>query len=113
ELRPPRQGTPTVLVEVGQDGVEPAPHVAAEEQSFRAQRAHQRILHQVVGDIGVARERAGIAAQGRNHGFETLAKRAHGDSVFGSVFTRALRKDREGAIALSAVTPKFPDYSSS
>jgi len=74
---PPRQRSPAILVEVGQDGVEPAPDVAAEKQPFRTQRPHQRVLHQIVGDIGIARQRARVAAQGRNHGFDTLAKHGH------------------------------------
>ena len=77
ELRASCQRSPPVLVQIGQDGVEPAPDVAAEKQFFRAQRAHQRVLHQIVGDVGVARQRPRVAAQRRYHGFDTLAKRSH------------------------------------
>jgi len=85
ELRPPRQRSPPVLVEIGQDGVEPAPEVTAEKTAVSERSApHQRILHQIVGDIGVARERARIAAQRWDHVFDTLAKCAHFSSVLGS-----------------------------
>jgi len=33
--------------------------------------------YQIVGDVGVARQRTRVAAQGRNHGFDTLAEFAH------------------------------------
>lgn len=69
ELRS-RQRAPPVLVEVGQDRIEPAPDVAAMNSFSRAQRAHQRVLHQVVGNIGIARQRLRIAAQCGDHGFE-------------------------------------------
>src|ERR1700722_6270884 len=81
ELRPPRQRSPPVLVEVGQDGVEPAPDIAAQKQPFQTQRPRQRVLHQIVGDVDVARQRTRIPAQRRNHGFDTLAKRGHCSSI--------------------------------
>jgi hypothetical protein len=73
----PRQRAAAVAVQIGQNGVEPAPDIAAEKQPLRAQRPHQRVLHQVVGDVGIARQRPCVAAQRRDHGFDVIAKRGH------------------------------------
>ena len=68
----------TVAIEVGQDRIQPTPDIAAMEQVFGAQRAHQRVLHKIVGDLGIARERPRIASQRRNRYLDALTKSAHG-----------------------------------
>ncbi len=108
ELRPPGQRPPPVLVEVGQDGVEPAPDVASQKQPFRAQCPHQRVLDQIVGDVGIARQRARIPAQRRNHGFDTAAKRGHRRPIVGSVRPAS---DIRNPNALPNLTPECRDYS--
>ena len=42
-----------------------------------AQRPHQRVLHQIVGGLGVAGQRPRVAPQGRNRRLDILVKRAH------------------------------------
>src|SRR5215218_78991 len=44
---------------------------------FGAQCTHQRVLDKVVGKLGIAGERARVAAQGRNGCFDVMAKAAH------------------------------------
>src|ERR1043166_7354175 len=44
------------------------------KQMLRPQCAHQRILHQIVGGLGGARQRARIAAQRRDRRLDTLTK---------------------------------------
>src|SRR5262249_16594191 len=73
----------------GQDGVQPAPDVTPDKQPLRTQRPHQRVLHQIVGDVGIACEGTRIAAQRRDHGFDTLAKRTHDGSVVSSLLAPA------------------------
>ena len=75
--RTPRQRSQPVAVEIGQDGVEPAAHVAAVEQMLCAQRPHQRVLDQIVGKLGIARERTGVASERRNCSGNSRAKPAH------------------------------------
>ena len=77
QRRPPRQRAQAVSVEIGQDRVEPASNVAAMKQMLGAQRPHQRVLHQIVGGFGVARQRPRIAPQRRNRRLDILVKRAH------------------------------------
>ena len=77
QRRAPRQRAQAVAVEVGQDRVEPAPHLAAVKQMLGAQRPDQRVLHQVVGDLGVARQRPRIAAQRRNGRLDITVKCVH------------------------------------
>ena len=76
QRRPPRQRAQPVAIEIGQDRVEPAPDVAAVKQMLGAQRPHQRVLHEIVGGLGVARQRARIAAQRRYRRLDVLVKRA-------------------------------------
>src|SRR5450830_1414122 len=73
--RPPRQRAPPVAVEIGEDRVQPAAHVAAMEQMLRAQRPHQRVLNQIVGDVGIPRQRAGIPPQRRDRRLNVLPER--------------------------------------
>jgi hypothetical protein len=47
------------------------------KQVLGTQRPHQRILHQIVGNIAVASERARIAPQRRNRRLDILAEPAH------------------------------------
>ena len=42
-----------------------------------AQGAHQRVLHQIVGNVGVAGERARVTPQGGNHALDGIVERAH------------------------------------
>jgi hypothetical protein len=44
---------------------------------LRSQRAHQRVLYQIVGNLGVARERARITTQRRDRRLDALPKSAH------------------------------------
>jgi len=41
------------------------------------QRSHQRVLHQVVGKLGVVGERARIAPQSRNRRLDALSEARH------------------------------------
>ena len=77
QRRTARERAQAVAVEIGQDRVEPAPDIAAVKQMLGAQRAHQRVLHQIVGRLGVARQRARVAAQRRDRRLNALAKTAH------------------------------------
>jgi hypothetical protein len=47
------------------------------KQMLGPQRAHQRVLDEIVGRLGVARERARVPAQGRYGRLDVAAKAAH------------------------------------
>ena len=51
------------------------------KQMFGPQRPHQRILNEIVGELGIAGERARIAPQGRNGRFDPLSETAHGSPL--------------------------------
>ena len=46
------------------------------EQVLGPQRPHQRVLHQIVGQLGVAGQRARVAPQRRNRRLDALPKAA-------------------------------------
>ena len=76
--RAARERAQPVAIEIGQDRIEPTAYVAAVKQVLRTQGAHQRVLHQVVGDVGIAGERARVTAQCRDRRLDVLPKSAQG-----------------------------------
>src|SRR3954471_712356 len=72
-----RQRAQAIAVEIGQDCVEPAAHIAAVKEMLRAKRPHQRVLHEIVGQFGVVSQRPGIAPQRRNCTLDALLESAH------------------------------------
>ena len=89
QRRAARERAKAVAVKVRQYRVHPAAHVAAVEQVLGAQRAHQRVLHQIVGDVGVAGERARVATQRGDCRLDILAET--GDSLCYPVVRPAAR----------------------
>jgi hypothetical protein len=76
QRRPPRQRTQAVAVEIGENGIKPAAHVAAMKQMLGAKRPHQRILYKVVGCLHFVRERARVSAQRRDRCLNVLMEGA-------------------------------------
>ena len=52
------------------------PHIPVTEDELHAY-VDNELPAERRGDVGVARECAGVATERRNHGFDTLAKRVH------------------------------------
>src|SRR5947207_15550375 len=78
--RPGRERAQAVAVEIGQDREQPGTDLAAVKQMLGAQRANERILHEIIGGLRIAGERAGVTAQRWNGSLDALMKTAHPDS---------------------------------
>src|SRR5690349_5012695 len=72
-LAPSLGGTKTVAIKAQEDGEEPgADRAGWPEQSAPGNGAFETILNQVIGQIGIARQRPGITPEGRNAGFDLV-----------------------------------------
>ena len=67
-----------IAVQIDEDGEQPgAQGTAGTKQASAGYGALQTILHQIIGVVDIARQRAGVAAQGRHAGFELIEKIDH------------------------------------
>src|SRR5690606_4794018 len=70
-----------VAVQVQQNGEQPgANRAGGAEQTPPGNGTFETILHQIIGQIGVARQRPGITPESRHAGFELAEKLIHGRS---------------------------------
>src|SRR4051812_17945676 len=90
--RTPRERAQAIPIQVGQDRVKPTPDVSAVKQMLGSQGAHQRVLHQVIGGLSVARQRARIAPQRWDGRLNALLETAHMPSFADTCVSRKHRQ---------------------
>ncbi len=90
--------------------------VAAMKQMLAPQRAHERVLNEIVGGFRIARERAGESPKGGDQGLEAAANSGHGGTPWRSstqaiLIPLAKERERRSIIPLRLEGPRHACHS--
>jgi hypothetical protein len=76
------------------------------KQMFRPQRPHQRVLNEIVSELGVAGERPRIASQRRDRSFDSLPESDQRVLPSNSTAAQRLSPIHYGILAAARIAPR-------